>query len=397
MKWLRLCVLGAALGVLAGCATSQPQSSFPVSGDPLTDGPTALARGPARDRVLWQYRIAAADFRTGQFAEAGQMLDEALARVGGNVGPDRLARRSRGMFHEEAKKTFIGEPYERVMAYYYRGILYWMAGELDNARACFRSGEVEDSDTENKEYAADYVLLDYLDGLASTKLAADGSEAFQRAVKESRSSPAPPPYDKDANALFFLEYGRGPGKYASGEYNEELRFLPGRSDARRVRITVDTNAPCIVGPYDDLTFQATTRGGRVMDHILANKAVFKSASDTVGNVAMVGGLAMAAASRDTREAGLGLAAFGLVSKIVSGATTPAADTRAWDNLPQYLSFAAFRLPPGEHTATVEFLTESGMPLSSCTKTVKFKVGAAAKDAAIFVSDQSSNSLTYENN
>ena len=44
-----------------------------------------------------------------------------------------------------------------------------------------------------------------------------------------------------------------------------------------------------VGPYDDLNFQATTRGGRVMDHILANKAVFKSATDTAGNVAIVGG------------------------------------------------------------------------------------------------------------
>ena len=58
------------------------------------------------------------------------------------------------------------------MAYYYRAILYWMDGEPDNARACFRTGQLLDSDAENKTYVGDYALLDYLDGLASVKLAA---------------------------------------------------------------------------------------------------------------------------------------------------------------------------------------------------------------------------------
>ena len=62
------------------------------------------------------------------------------------------------------KKTFIGEPYERSMAYFYRGVIYWMDGELDNARACFKSAEFEDSDAENEEYTGDWVLPDYLDG-----------------------------------------------------------------------------------------------------------------------------------------------------------------------------------------------------------------------------------------
>ena len=42
---------------------------------------------------------------------------------------DKSARKARGYFHEESSKGFRGEPYERVMAYYYRGILYWMDGE----------------------------------------------------------------------------------------------------------------------------------------------------------------------------------------------------------------------------------------------------------------------------
>jgi hypothetical protein len=141
-----------------------------------------------------------------------------------------------------------------------------------------------------------------------------------------------------------------------------------------------------VGPFDDLNFQATTRGGRVMDHILANKAVFKGATDTAGNAALLSG-AIVAQNRNTQEVGLGLLAFGLVSKIVSATTATAADTRGWDNLPLYLSFAALELPPGSHVATVEFLDAHGQVLSALTKTVAIDV-PASRDTVVFVSDQS---------
>lgn len=344
-----------------------------------------IATGPAKDRVLWEYRMAAALMRRAQFEQAKAPLDDAILTIGGVAVNDKSAKKSRSYFSEEAKKTFHGEPYERVMAYYYRGILYWMDGEPDNARACFRSAQIQDSDAENKEFAADYVLLDYLDGFATAKLGGDGSDAFQRAAKESRFG-KPPPYNPKANTLFFVEFGQGPTKYATGEYGEELRFYPGRSVVQSVSIKL-TNQVFGLRPYDDLTFQATTRGGRVMDHVLANKAVFKTATDVAGTVGLAGGLGMALAGRGaTREAGLGLAAAGLVSKIVSAVTTPAADTRSWDNLPQYLSFASMELIPGEYVATVEFLDSGGRPVAGSTKTVTFTV-VPNKDTVIFVSDR----------
>jgi hypothetical protein len=395
MKMLWVCCWLGIAAALTGCATSHSEA-IRLTGDPLVDGPVALSQGPAKDKVLWQYRMAAADMRIAHFAEAKQLLDDALARIGNIAGPDASAKKARSVFHEEAKKTFIGEPYERVMAYYYRGILYWMNGEPDNARACFRSGEIEDSDAENKHYSCDYVLLDYLDGFASAKLGGDGSDALKRS-RASAKYGQPPEYDPKANVLFFLEFGRGPTKYATGEYHQELRFLPGRSDVRWVVVKVD-NQSVQVGPYDDLTFQATTRGGRVMDHILANKAVFKRTTDTVGNVAMVGGAGMAILSDDraVREAGLGLLAFGALTKLVSSAATAAADTRAWDNLPQYLTFTAMRLPPGQHAATVEYYGDGGVLLSQLTKTVAIKISDESKDLVVFVSDRSSNPQIYEN-
>src|SRR5436190_13859639 len=155
--------LVASLG-FSGCASAPKSTSSARTGDPMVEGPSALSHGPAKDRVLWQYRMAAAAMHKQDFAQAKTLLDDALVTIGNIFGKDKSAQQARGYFHEESKKTFLGEPYERVMAYYYRGILYWMDGEPDNARACFRSAQFQDSDTENKEYSADYVLLDYLDG-----------------------------------------------------------------------------------------------------------------------------------------------------------------------------------------------------------------------------------------
>jgi hypothetical protein len=385
--WLASAALG---GVLAGCATSRPSvPSGPRTGDPLVDGNTMVANAPAKDRVLWECRTAASAMRRAQFAEAQPLLDDALLTMGGGLGVDKSGKKARGYFSEESKKTFRGEPYERVMAYFYRGILYWMNGEPDNARACFRSAQIQDADAENKQYAADYVLLDYLDGFATVKLAGDGSDALKRAAAESKFG-SPPPYNPKANTLFFVEFGQGPTKYATGEYHEELHFIPGRSVAQSVVVKIDNAQTLGLRPYDDLTFQATTRGGRVMDHVLANKAVFKSTTDNIGNVGLVSGLAVAASSRNQtgQEVGLGLVAAGLVSKIFSAVTTPAADTRAWENLPQYLSFAAVQLPPGQHSASIEFLDAGGRPVPGMSRSVNLTV-VPDKDTVVFLSDRSS--------
>lgn len=376
--------LGALL-LLAGCAsTPTRRSSFTPSGDPIADGQLAISQGPVKDRVLWQYRTALEALRRGQYSEAKALLDNAILTIGGSTANDKDAKKARSYFSEESRKTFHGEPYERVMAYYYRGILYWIDGEPDNARACFRNAQVIDSDTENRTFASDYVLLDYLDGLASVKLAGDGSDAFKRAQTNAKGVSLPA-YNPKSNTLFFIEFGSGPIKYATGEYREQLRFREGSSQVHSVSIQL-ADQTVELKPYDNLNFQATTRGGRVMDHILANKAVFKTTTDTAGNVALISG-AIVAQNRHTQEAGLGLLAFGLLSKVVAASTTPAADTRSWQNLPQSLTFAAFQLPPGQHVATVEFLGADKRPISVLTKTVTIQV-SPDRDSVVFVSEQS---------
>jgi hypothetical protein len=383
-------MLAALVLAVAGCATNQPKREVVLTGNIMADGPNAIANGPPRDKVLWEYRTAAAAMRQGQYDLARRYLDDGLTTLQGIYGPDPNARKARGYFHAEAKKTFVGEPYERSMAYIYRGILYWMNGEPDNARACFRSAEFEDSDTENHAYAGDWVLPDYLDGLATARLGGDGADALKRAQANAKNITLPP-YNPKANVLFFLEFSPGPTKYATGEYGQELRFRVSPAAIKSAEVKVDTfKFP--VAPTDDVWFQASTRGGRVMDHILGNKAVFKSATDVAGTVGILGGgaaiLGTGGRNATANEVGAGLIVAGILSKVVSAATTPEADTRSWDNLPRYLSFASLELPPGQHTVTVEFHDASGTILPNLTKTLTVEVPADGKDKVVFVSDQS---------
>ena len=398
----RAAALGAAALLLAagGCASADAGAGPRRAGALEGEARSLDRREPAvpeRDRVLHAYRAGATALRQGDFATAKAQFDDAISRIGGIVADDEAAAKARSLFAAESSKRFIGEPYERVMAYYYRGLLYWHDGEPDNARACFRSGQVIDSDPERRVFASDYVLLDYLEGLASAKLAADGDAAFARA-QALRGENAPlPPYDPAANVLVFAEYGYGPRKYAAGEYGQLLKFHAPDSPSRSARLVLDDGRRIVPLPaYDDLGYQATTRGGRTMDHILDGKAVFKAGADAAGDVALAGAVIAGDTARrrerqgrDGDDAGLaaiGLGIAGIVGKIVAAATEPRADTRQWENLPQRLSFAALRLPPGEHRGRLEFLDAEGRVLERRTRDVIFAVAEGGRDTVVFLSE-----------
>ncbi len=377
--------------LLVSCATPPGE---PRAGASTTRG---AAEVPERDRVLHAYRDGAKALRAGRYDAAKARLDEAIARIGGIIANDADAARARGLFSAEGSKIFIGEPYERVMAYYYRGILYWRDGEADNARACFRSGSFIDAGTAEEKYDADYVLLDYLEGLATAKLQGDGSAALARARAHAGEKRPLPDYNTAANVLFFAEYGHGPRKYAAGSYGEQLRFHVEDSPSRSARLILDDGRKVVPLPaYDDLGYQAVTRGIRVMDHILGNKAVFKAGVDAASDVALAGAVIASDEARrrerrgrdsdDAGAAALGLGVIGVIGKVVSAATRPEADTRQWGNLPQRLSFAALRLPPGAHSGRLEFLDRQGQVLTARTRTVSFEVAESDRDTVVILSE-----------
>lgn len=389
LPWLGLCLL--LLG-LTGCESVPTRPPLHYTGDPLIDGRAELQAAQPKDRVLWQYRLAASALRRNQVDEARLQLDTALPLAGGIITNSQAAQKARSLFGNEDSKTFIGEPYERIMAFYYRAVLYWQEGQPDNARACYRTGQLIDSDAEANQYKSDFVLLDYLDGFASAKLGADGSDSLARARANSRIPL--PDYNTDANVLIFAEYGVGPRKIAGGEYGEQLRFVLRDSLARSARLSI-AGKSIELPAYDDLNFQASTRGGRLMDYILGKKAVFKENTDTLGDLSLTGA-AIAANNmyrrdgtkrHDTENAAIALGAIGLLSKLASAATTPRADTRCWQNLPQRLSFATLSLPAGDYQARLDFFDQYKKRLSAHSRTFTLSVKPEG-DTVLFLSELS---------
>ena len=349
----------ALLAVLiAGCESSGGTSQAEVNAW-LADKPASLhgvltpvAAGPKEDQALNRMRAGLAAMEDGHDELAARLLDDALLTVETIYGGDESAQAARSMFGAEDSKVFRGEPYERAMAYYYRGVLYLKAGDYENARASFRSGALQDGLAANEEYAQDFALLDFLDGWAS-HCAGDRDLAREAWALARKGGGKVAPGTGD-NLLVLADLGRGPVKYAAGEHNELLKVR--RDEGAPGIASVRLGAASRSLPNDeDIAWQAMTRGGREFDAVLANKAVFKEDAAEVADAAAdvaAGGAAVAsvgAAIGDHDLAGAG-AAVGLVGALfsigaqaASDATETAADTRQWDNLPGKVSYGAFRV------------------------------------------------------
>lgn len=331
----------------------------------------ALAQGQ-RNRVLNDMRLGLATMEMGQTTLAEQLFDDALGQIETVYADNPEASKARGLFTAELTKDFKGEPYERAMAYYYRGLLYLKGGDYDNARASFKGGFLQDSFAEEDQNRADFGLLQFLQGWASrcrgnTVTAEDDFKEF-RAINADFPLPG-----KDDNTLVVAETGSAPIKYGVAETASDVpRFLKMRrasaTESARLTVTDKLSRQVQMPLLENIYFQAATRGGRQFDSVLAGKAQFKSATDTVGNAALIGAAAATAVAanqqnkerqRDTAIAAATLLLVGLAAKSVAAATEAEADTRYWDNLPDRVHAITLPLPDSVGSLSVDFLANDG--------------------------------------
>src|ERR1051325_6470013 len=141
-------IMAILLLASAGCATTQrltPQQMAAIEARLNDQNPPEQLRPLYRtlfiegehNYVLNAMKLAGVAIRAGYYDDAKRVLDEAIARIQG-ISTGKQAAAARSTFKQESVKPFKGEPYEQVMAYFYRGLLYYRDGDYDNARACFR-------------------------------------------------------------------------------------------------------------------------------------------------------------------------------------------------------------------------------------------------------------------
>lgn len=377
--------------ILTGSLTTQAYASVKVSKEQLTtflkDKPERLKPGYARileegqrNSVLSHMRVGLDALQLDDKEAATESFDSAISGIESVYADNPNAQKARQLWYEEGMKDFKGEPYERAMAYYYRGLLYMWKSDYENARACFRSGVLQDAFAEEEQYRCDFALLIFLEGWTSMMIGdkALAEEAWQE-IKKLRPDFEIP--DPSANTLLIVETGTSPRKVSDGIGHNELKFFRGRNfEEVKVEISIDNKDYAAVYPMEDIAWQAMTRGGRQIDKILQGKVAFRKTNEQMGSVltdTASGALLIsplftnAAPAIQGVSAGLGL--LGVAQLAIASKTKPHADTRYWSNLCDGVHIAAFNLKQGEHSICFRFMNKSGEEINQLQKTINVQI------------------------
>ena len=316
-----------------------------------------------RNATLNFQRIGLAALAAGHLDVAEKSFDAATLRIDQIYADNPEAQQAKSLWTAEKIKDYKGEPYERAMAYFYRGLAYAARSDFQNARAMFKQADYQDTVAEAEQYAGDFGLMPYMAGWASY---CDGNAALaqdylQMAAKGDASYAS---VQVEQPVLVLFETGRAPFKYGAGKHGEALKWQPHALPRQTVKsICQAGDANCLPGSLvqgADLGYQATTRGGRPLDAVLDGKAAFKDNAQDVANVAgTVGavGMDVAMMTGNSDMAGLGALGMlvGMVAQGVSASTKAQADIREWEQLPGavWLATAPTKLEGGSLTAQVE--------------------------------------------
>ncbi|CAN5458664.1 hypothetical protein BH09SUM1_BH09SUM1_30200 [soil metagenome] len=337
--------------------------------------------GGPRDWVLNMNELAVAAMRAGDRELAKKCLDESMLNISDVFGRTPEAAKARSIFFNEHVKLFKGDPYERSMTFFYRGVLYMQDADWGNARACFRSAELQDAFAEEEQDRADWTLFDYLIALCSARMG-DGDEYVRESYRRAkdtytvfperyRAVVGGDPINADPamlrmprvtdNLLVIIATGRGPLKKQRGKYREFLAYQRPPNMDTTASVTAGDQAATNSLTVDSVYYQARTRGGRAFDTIQGRKVFFKSTAESIATVGAVAGYGIfssaGSSSNGNDQALAGLIILGAAGlfELFSELVATQADTRQWYSLPDALGiYESGAVPAGPQKIAVDY-------------------------------------------
>lgn len=311
--------------------------------------------------------------RLGSSALAENDLDEAekafLAayEVLNSVGVNDGGRTLGALLVDEKLRIWRGEPFERAMANFYLGLIYYTRGDYGNARGAFENslfklrdyGEGSDKDDAYRNIESNFAL-GYLMLAKSWQRLGDPQKAAQnfdrvRQLRSYLNPVADPVRNERSNVLLVVDFGYAPRKVTN--YDGAIAgFAPTPIQAGPIpqpAVLVDGTRYVVddIGrPPVDLLALAQDRQWQSLD-------TFRTIKTTVGTGLIGIGAYEAARSRNgnNQAAGLAMVGAGLLLK-----ATSQADVRQWEMLPRTTFVLPLELPPGTHDITVEFRNLPGL-------------------------------------
>jgi len=363
---------------VVGAAAAFAQPNYAQTVDVLEQAMRKVTQADARGKVMHQLQAATVALDFGNRPAATALFDEALASISAVYAQTTQAARARSLWYNEGSKDFKGEPYERVMAHYYRGLVDMMSGDYENARASFKSGLMQDAFAEEEQHRADFALMLYLEGWCSLRLGAPAlaKEAFDEFSKLRPNVPIPA---ADHDTLILVETGKAPRKLQDGVGGNKLVYRQGKRFSERavgVEMLGISMKPFLI---ESIFWQASTRGGRAIDGIIDGKLQLKSNAEALSTmVADVANNLQPYAPLINRGGGAlaGVAAVAGLAALISSNIGTRADSRYWNNLPDAVHAVTITRPPSATDARLSFFDETARPLPALDRNVSLIVDAA---------------------
>jgi len=328
-----LCTIGACVTIafLTGCAT--PQKGKVITWDRDSNEAIVEFQKPVVQPDDLNYSLTELDrgllfFRNGDYLHSDTRFANALKVM------DRIKEKGEGaaVTLDERAKTFKGEPFERAMAYFCRGMCRFNQGDYSGALAAFRSSLASDAETRNKDrrFLEDFTISQFMAALCYQRLGEpENAEAMLMLARTN--APNNPFLTADSlkrNFVAILGIGDGPFKIAARTYHT------GVAPEKKVELVVDEAAPAQPTEATDLLVQAKSQQRGAADNARVARKVGKA----------------------------------VLSGVLSGLTGVSIniedydDIRSWHGLPLRLYIFSADVPPGNHTIQLKCYDQKGKEL-----------------------------------
>jgi len=345
-----------------------------------------------RNEVLNRMRIASTAFKRGYYEVAKREFELARVQIEALYTDSPQAKQARSLWYEEGRKDFKGEPYERAMVYFYIGLLAILDGQYDYAHAAFKNGIIQDSFAEEEQHIGDFAIFYFLAIWCAQKM---GSEHLIRDYKyrerlKALRADLKQPSNKDDTLVIALT-GKSPRKLNDGVGGWQMVYRPGKK-MKTFGVKADLgkgkkNIPLI----DDVYFQATTRGGRLVDKIIEGQVSFKQNTENFGSTLSSASnniLLQAVALNNSNYGDLAaVGALGVIAQIFSTNVKTKADTRYWDGLPNGIHATSLSQTSTKPKIAFDYLDKQGNIIKERSGETELFVNPKGHKIAILMSDQ----------
>ena len=374
-KWTKSAAYAAALLTssiaLVGCGPTKHEKSASraveayVLGDPAraAEKLRPLAERKDENFVLNNCRLGSSALATYNLTDAENAFLNAYEVIN-SLGVNNGGRSLGASLVDEKIKIWKGEPFERAMANFYLGLVYYMRRDYDNARAAFENSlfklreyadknEVKKDDYTERE--SDFAISWLMLGRCWQKLGREDEAAkYFAKLQQSRpdlASVSDARANSEANVLLVVDFGYAPRKET--DFNSTLSFVPTPIDAGKVppmRVLIDGRSQEVDrSPPIDTIAMAADRRWQSFD-------TFRVVKSAIGTGLIAGGAGYGVyragnghMSNNDAAVTAGLIATGLLLK-----ATSQADVRQWEMLPRTTFVLPMKLSPGTHEVTVTF-------------------------------------------